>query len=339
MTIDIKKYVSECPECEKTKITRYTRMPMQITASATRPFEHIFIDHQGPIRPKSDGGHEHIFVAVDELTKFVIAVPVSCVTAEETADVFINEIILKFGFPKEVSHDNGTGFNAKLFKEINRILRIKQICTSPYHPQANGNAERKNRSTGEYLRCYAQSKPGKWAELLPYATFSYNITVHIVTNVAPFELVFGAKPTLPSALTKRTPIYNYDNYAESVKREFADAWKMASEWNTAAKETNKKYYDQKTNIIDIKVGDRILVKKMVKNMKFDYAWNGPFTVTQVHERSVEYKDGTKLKHASKDFVKLSKAVHNIQFFNRFVDWYDVPFKGLIAYCAEMNLLA
>lgn len=57
MNADIKKYVLDCPICQKAKVTKYTRMPMQIVATGTRPFEHVYLDYVGPINPASAEGH------------------------------------------------------------------------------------------------------------------------------------------------------------------------------------------------------------------------------------------------------------------------------------------
>lgn len=191
MTNDIKKFVEKCEACERAKVTKYTKMPMQITSTGSRPFEHVYLDHVGPVNPPSDRGHKHIFVATCDLTKFAIAIPVGDTTAESTADCFIKGIILHFGFPVEVSRDGGAPFISSLFKELNKKLRLKDITTTPYNPRAN-IVERRNRSLSEYLRCYTQQKPGTWAELLPYCTFAYNRTINATTGFSPFELVLGS---------------------------------------------------------------------------------------------------------------------------------------------------
>lgn len=107
-----------------------------------------------------------------------------------------------------------------------------------------------------------------------------------------------------------------------IKREFSDAWQLAKNSIQHQKETNKKYYDLKTNILDVKIGDKILVKKMVKDRKFDYAWRGPYTVVETFEKYVTYMDGRKKRKVSKDYVKLSRAVHNYSFFQEIPETYQ-----------------
>jgi hypothetical protein len=43
-------------------------------------------------------------------------------------------------------------------------------------------------------------KKGKWAEAMPKAVWSHNITVCRATNFTPFQLLFGAKVVLPEEI-------------------------------------------------------------------------------------------------------------------------------------------
>lgn len=313
MIKDIKKFVSDCNVCERAKVTKYTKTPMMITSTGESSFDHVYLDYVGPVSPPSKEGYKNIFVATCDLTKFSIAIPTYDQTAETTASCFVKHIILQFGFPSMVSSDRGTDFTSELFRQVNKKLKIKQITTTPYMPRAN-IVERRNRSTSEYLKCYTELKPDTWAELLPYCTFAYNITVNVTTGYTPFELVYGKTVTLPDTLLRRQPIYNYDNYADNMKQEFIDAWNLARDMVNKKKEKRKVIYDNKTNDIQVKPGDMILIKKHVKDRKFDMAWKGPYQVTDVpSSKYVLYKDKKNLrKKISKDYIKLAKAQYFIK---------------------------
>lgn len=63
LTEDVKAYVRNCPTCEKTKVNKLTRSPMQIRSTADEPFHKIYIDFVGEINPPSAKGHKYIFTA------------------------------------------------------------------------------------------------------------------------------------------------------------------------------------------------------------------------------------------------------------------------------------
>lgn len=313
MLRDIKNFVMQCPICQKTKPGKLIKAPMQITSVAEHPFDHVNLDFQGPISPKSSEGHAYIFVAADDLTKYSIAIPTFDQTSQTAARCFVEQVILNFGFPSSLTTDGGPAFISEFFTEISKQLKMKQIITSPYTPRSNGNVERKNRNINEYLRAFTAKKPDSWAQLLPLYMFSYNTAVHSTTGFSPFELLYGRTIQLPDAILRKTPIYNYDSYAQLFKMELREAWEMARNRSQKRKEASKRYYDRYTNDVEIKVGDRILVKNHVKHGKYDLLYRGPFTVVTVSsDKSVTYRDGKKLKRANKDHVKIDKSQRTVE---------------------------
>lgn len=308
MTQDIKKFVLLCPICQQTKTGKLIKTPMQITSVAEHPFDHVNLDFQGAINPKSEEGYQYIFVAADDLTKYSIAIPTMDQTALTAAQNFVEHVILKFGFPSSITTDNGPAFTAQLFMELPKVLKSKQIFTSPYTPKANTNAERKNRVINEYLRAFTQKKPDSWAQLLPLYMFSYNTAVNTSTGFSPFELLYGRSVQLPDAILRKTPIYNYDSYAQLFKNELRESWELARESIQRAKEASKKYYDKNIRDMQFNVGDKILVRNHEKHGKYDMLYRGPFTIVEVKsDKAVVYRDGRKLKKANKDHIKLDKT--------------------------------
>ena len=101
------------------------------------------------------------------------------------------KIFSRVGIPKEILTDQGTNFMSELMQQVNTLLRIGHIRTSPYHPQTNGLAERFNGTLKTMIRRFAQEAPGEWDELLPYLLFSYREVPQASTGFSPFELLYG----------------------------------------------------------------------------------------------------------------------------------------------------
>lgn len=308
MEQDIKRYVKDCGICEKSKYTKNVKMPMQISSLGEMLFDHCYIDYVGPIAQSIDG-YTSIFTATCDVTKLMIAVPTRDMTAETTAECLLEHVLLRYNFPSRIISDNAQSFNSNTIKEINKLLQIKKIFTTPYHPQSN-IVERQHRSLNSYMRSFTQKNKDIWSRILKYATFAYNNSVHSTTGYTPHELAHGFRIQIPNSLIKPRPRYNYDNLAEDVRQNITNALKLAKEALHNRKISNKQYYDQKVNEIDIQVGDMILIKAQTKPFKFSPAYIGPYEVNEVAESYIEItRDGRKMK-VHKNLVKKSLATRN-----------------------------
>ena len=99
-----------------------------------------------------------------------------------------------------------------------KLLRIKKIQTTAFHPQSNGSLERSHMVLTEYLRHYVCEDQTNWDEWVPYAVYVYNTTVHATTAYTPFELVYGFKSEVPSALRETPNVqYNCGDYLAELR--------------------------------------------------------------------------------------------------------------------------
>ena len=75
-----------------------------------------------------------------------------------------------------------------------RLLDVSQDMSTAYHPQSDGQTERVNQVLEQYWRMYCSWDQKNWMELLPYAEFCYNDTVHSSTKMTPCYAAFGYQP-------------------------------------------------------------------------------------------------------------------------------------------------
>jgi transposase InsO family protein len=146
--------------------------------------------------------HRYLLTFHDELSKYTLAFPIPQQGARTVTNIFVEEIILKFGILQILLSDKGTYFLSELYANVCKLLRIKRIKTSPYHPQTNGALERTHRVLVEYLRCYILEDKTDWDKWMPYTTFVFNTTPHSSTGFTPHELLFGRKPNIPGVLQR-----------------------------------------------------------------------------------------------------------------------------------------
>lgn len=308
MTHDIKTFIKNCSICETTKIQKHTKMPIEISSTASRPFQKIFLDLVGPISPLGSEGNNYIFTCNCDLTKYAIATPIKDCSALTTAKALIHSVILKYGFPDEIVTDNGTNFISDTLKEVTKILKIKKTLTSPYHPQSN-QIERYHRTLSTYLKIFVKNDPIYWDIYLDFATFSYNISQNSTTGFSPFELLFGYEIKLPSSITQNPiPNYNYENYAQEIRKKLQHAHIMAKEKILQRKKSNKMTHDKNVNQLDLKRNDLVLVLKHKKNHKFDIPYEGPYRVEAITSPvTIKIRKGKKSYRIHVNRVKLATA--------------------------------
>jgi hypothetical protein len=145
MKREIEGYVNKCKSCQvnKTLGPRH-KVPMETTTTARKPFERCAIGIVGPTT-ETNNGNRYILTFQDILTKFVVAEPIPTQDAETVAREFVWSIVLRFGTPKVVLSDQGSNFLSEMFRNACKLLRIKKIHTTAFHPEVNGGLERGHR--------------------------------------------------------------------------------------------------------------------------------------------------------------------------------------------------
>ena len=200
MSRDIKRYVSTCDICQKSKPKRHAPFGLlQPIPIPTQPFEVVSMDFI-PELPLSDG-FDNIFVIVDKLTKYAIFIPTTTTIGEkETAELFFHHVISKFGIPRQVISDRDTRWRGNFWKEICDRMGMARSLTTAYHPQADGQTEVLNQSLEISLRAYVGPSRDDWAKHLDALSLSYNSTPHTATGFAPAYLLRGYTPVTGSTI-------------------------------------------------------------------------------------------------------------------------------------------
>ena len=193
MAVDCYATVKNCVTCSKDRDKLRKRADFMRLFPAKAPLEFISINLLGElIRTKR--GNKHLFVIVDRFSKLVRTVPMKRITAIEVAKAFVHHWVFVYGQKRTLLSDNGPQFAARLFIDICRILGVKNVFTTTYHPQCNEQVERFNRTIINALRHYVADQPKDWDLFTDALTFAYNTQVHSSTGVSPFELVLSRRP-------------------------------------------------------------------------------------------------------------------------------------------------
>jgi hypothetical protein len=296
MKQDVEEYVKKCTKCQLNKTLRPKRKaPMETTSTARRPFEKCALDVVGPIT-ETKSGNKYILTFQDDLTKFLVAIPIPQQDAETVAKEFVLNIVLKFGAPAQVLTDQGSNFLSDLFKSTCKLLKIRKIQTTAFHPESNGSLERCHRVLTEYLRHYVREDQTNWDEWIPYAVYVYNTTVHTTTAYTPFELVYGFRSEVPSALREIPEVqYNYENYLTELSGRLQSAHEVARQKLISSKEKSKECYDKNSEPFEIQIRQKVLLfdetVRRGRSKKLSPQYIGPYEVLAVDGVNVTIKKG------------------------------------------------
>ncbi|XP_070005416.1 uncharacterized protein [Nicotiana sylvestris] len=193
--------------------------------------------------------------------------PYQKIDEREVVKFLWENIIYKFGIPKEIACDNGPQFIGAKFTKFLEDLKIKWITSSPYYLSANDQAELTNKVIIQNLKKRLEADKGKWPKELHGANEEAN------------------------------------NEAMLVNLELIDErMDLAHIRMAAQKQRIERYYNRKANLRYFKVGYLVL-RKVAQNTrelnagKFGPTWEGPYRVSAVIGKGsyeLEIQDGEKL---------------------------------------------
>ena len=143
---------------------------------------------------------------VDNYTGAVVLHPCDSESANEIAFGLLYKWYPIHGLPLQMISDRGTGFISRANRKLCKLLGIKNLFTSAYHPQTNAKAERVVQEVKKSLRLLnirlddhlteAENLDGRQVNaicneiklLLPSIQFNLNQKIHSMTQVSPHML-------------------------------------------------------------------------------------------------------------------------------------------------------
>ena len=160
--------------------------------------------------------------------------------------------------------DQGMEFCGKVIAAMCSLLSIEKICTTPYHPQTNGSAERVHQTLQCMIGKLDPEKRRKWQAHIGSIIIAYNPTRSLVTGYSPYYLMFGRRAQLPIDLLfpmHRTQMLTrtIDKYIASLYDRLRESLAIAQDCAIKEAQRQKQLYDCKVGAVELRPGDHVLV--------------------------------------------------------------------------------
>ena len=89
--------------------------------------------------PRTQKGHDAIWVVVDRLTKSAHFLPINMkYPLQKLAQLYLDEIIRLHGVPVSIVLDRDPRFVSRFWQQMQEILGAKLNFSTAYHPQTDG---------------------------------------------------------------------------------------------------------------------------------------------------------------------------------------------------------
>ncbi|XP_026383710.1 uncharacterized protein LOC113279224 [Papaver somniferum] len=88
----------------------------------------------------------------------------------------------------------------KYFRDNDLPSERKEVLSTPYYPQENGQAESTNKTLIQNLSRTVHDNPRTWHEELPMALWAYRTAPRSSIGTSPYSLIYGADAVLPAEI-------------------------------------------------------------------------------------------------------------------------------------------
>ncbi|XP_063959750.1 uncharacterized protein LOC135155081 [Lytechinus pictus] len=283
---DVTRFCRSCDICQRTVPKgRVPKVPLGKMPVIDIPFLRVAIDIVGPIHPMTTKKNRYILTIVDYASRYPEAVALPNIETTTVAEAMV-EVFCRVGVPQEILTDRGSQFTSDMMKEVSRLLSIKQLTTTPYHPSCNGLVERFNQTLKQILKRVCADRPNDWDRYIGPVLFAYRSAPQASLRYSPFELIYGRQVRGPldilkdlwSDETHDPELKTTYQYVVDLKERLKSTLEAAHDELRKATSRSERHYNVRSRQRKFDPGDKVLILLPTDHNKLLLQWKGPFKV-------------------------------------------------------------
>ncbi|KAE9295985.1 hypothetical protein PF008_g24126 [Phytophthora fragariae] len=198
----IRKWVRSCEICQWVKPAASEQAPLRPLPIATSAWRSVCMDFIFGL-PRDTEGRTGVHVFVDRFSKMVHLAPVAVeVTADESAELFLDLVFRHHGLPESIVSDRDPRFTSAFWTRLFALLGTRLFMSTAAHPETDGQPERVDRVLEDVLRSYAKLAPrfiGPF-KLLKVIGDAYTLDIHTAMRLHPTFYVGRLEPYVPATI-------------------------------------------------------------------------------------------------------------------------------------------
>jgi len=291
MAADVYDWMASRASCARNRIAPRRRTSMLQLFPATDPFESLSIDLLGPLT-ETKSGNVFLLIIEDRFSQLIRGVPLAGITATDVSSALCRDWMSVHGPPDTVLKDNGPQFASLFFQGVCNLMGIRNLYTSAYHPQTNGQVERFDKTLVDMFMQYIEDHQDNWDDLVSVLALAYNSRPHRTTGVAPMDLVTPRR--MSNFSPERMPDGRTPDPSQSVveaKDAFLESRKaLLPQVRDSIAKTQARYkrdYDKKVRPrrLSVTSGDWVYLRNHTRKHKLDPKVTGPYEVLETEGRT------------------------------------------------------
>ena len=131
----LRSYIKGCHICQLTRNKKPPTRQLQGRINLNyRPLSRLSMDLM--VMPRSDKEHKFILCIIDEVTNYLITVPIYQSKAEEVGEALIEHVITKYCIPDCIMMDQDRTFMSSLMNYLFNKFDIKIKMVAPFNHQS-----------------------------------------------------------------------------------------------------------------------------------------------------------------------------------------------------------